>query len=330
MVVLDKLPGLEVNIEVDGVKVQEYNDDEEVEVKPGRVGEHQASRTVSKYIEAIDGAEFSIKCFLPTQFKMNAPNIQVDVAVDSNYAQGRLIPQCEAGSFKEFQGPRMFHPSSGNAAGRWTLQKYRFSKLDISNEETRLSSLNKDKTEAEKVGTIEISIWRVSETIPVAAASGTSFRPKSSSNSFHEKALKGQAKSHKVSYSAGIPVGPQTYATAIKLDGEDYPIAIYRFKYRSKEALKQLLIIERTPEPEDSPTPDPAPDVDLEDLTPAQRERVRAFLRNEGVNAGGASDTPERKIKRERNDGEDSNQARRKKSKITQVIDLTADSDGDE
>lgn len=49
------------------------------------------------------------------------------------------------------------------------------------------------------------------------------------------------------------------------------------------ESLKQLMIIERTPEPENSPTPSPAPDVNLDNLTAAQKERLKAFLRNEGI-----------------------------------------------
>lgn len=83
------------------------------------------------------------------------------------------------------------------------------------------------------------------------------------------------------------------------LDGKDYPIAIYKFKYRSRgttktfnmggianidtEALKQLLIIERTPEPDYSPTPNPGSSVDLGNLTDAQQDRLKAFLRNEGI-----------------------------------------------
>ncbi|KAI9648088.1 hypothetical protein NHQ30_002717 [Ciborinia camelliae] len=292
MVVLDKLPGLEVNVQVNGANLQEYNDDEEVEVKPGPVGEHQASRTVSKYIEAVDGAEFSIKCSLSSQFKMDAPNIELILFVDGNHVAGRIL-------------------------GR-------------SNDEARLSNLSKDKAEAEakKVGTIEVRVWRASEGTPAAP------RPcqqKSSSNKFHEKALKGQAKSHNVSYSAETPITARHYANVTKLDGADYPIAIYKLKYRSKEALKQLLIIERTPEPEDSPTPSPAPDVDLDNLTPAQRERLKVFLRNEEIAADRASNTPDRKIKREiDHEGGDSNLARRKRSKTTRVIDLTADSGEDE
>ncbi|TGO68181.1 hypothetical protein BELL_0843g00030 [Botrytis elliptica] len=326
MAVLDKLPGVEVTIRVNGVQAQEYDDDEDIEAGPGRSGEYQALRTVSKYIEAIDGAEFSIVCTLLPKFKFRAPNLQADVSVDGNYSQGKIIAPEEIGkSPTQFDGPINFHPI-GN---RSTVQKYRFSELLISSEEGRLSNLKKDKAEAEKVGTIEIRIWRASKSVPVESIYRDDI--KSSSNEFHEKALKGQAKSHKVSYSPEITTSNQRWVNVTKLDGKDYPIAIYKFKYRSKESLKQLMIIERTPEPEDSPTPSPAPDVNLDNLTAAQKERLKAFLRNEGIAADRASNnTPERKIKREREHGEgSSNQARRKKSRTTEVVDLTADSDED-
>ncbi|TGO24900.1 hypothetical protein BPAE_0092g00190 [Botrytis paeoniae] len=325
MAVLDKLPGLEVTVRVNGVQIQEYDDDEDVDIGPGPSGEHQALRTVSKYIEAIDGAEFSIICTLLPKLKFNAPNLRARVSVDGNYAQGRIITPEYIGRFSvQFDGPTNFYPI-GN---RSTLQKYRFSELRISSEESRLSNLKKDKAEAEKVGTIEIRIWRASESVPVQPEYPQTI--KSSSNTFHEKALKGQAKSHNVSYSPETTTSAQNYVRTTTLDGEDYPIAIYKFKYRSKESLKQLLIIERTPEPEDSPTPGPAPDIDLDNLTAAQKERLKTFLRNEGIAANRASNTPERKIKRERENGEgSSNQARRKKPRTTEVVDLTADFDED-
>ncbi|QSZ37469.1 hypothetical protein DSL72_008567 [Monilinia vaccinii-corymbosi] len=318
MAILDKLPGLEGSVEVGGVQVREYEDEEEIDVKPGPVGEHQAARTVSKYIEADDGAEFIIKCSLLPQFKMDSPNIQADVSVDSNYAEGRIFEPVKQGTPVRFQGPKTFNPSS-IAAERWLLQKYR------ANEEARFSSLNQNKVDAEKVGMIEVRVWRVSELTPMEPRTS---RRSTAPNKFHEKALKGQAKTHHVSYSAATPTTASNIVSATMLDGIDYPIAIYKFKYRSKEALKQLLIIERTPEPEDSPTPGPAPDFDLHDLTPAQKERLQTFLRNEGIADGRTSNTPERKIKREREIGRgSSNQAGLKKSRTTEVIDLTADSD---
>lgn len=53
------------------------------------------------------------------------------------------------------------------------------------------------------------------------------------------------------------------------------PIAIFRFKYRSKEALKDLLILERTPEPEPEPTPEPA---FLQALDPNRRREAEQCI----------------------------------------------------
>ncbi|KAF7960662.1 hypothetical protein EAE96_000336 [Botrytis aclada] len=329
MVFHDKLPGLEFHFEVNGERVDEYDDNEEVETKPGPVGEYQSSRTVVKYIEAVTGATFSIKCSVSSGFEMNSPNLTMHVFVDGKFSEGKVVGPRYIGSTICFNGPHSFHPMSRDSAERHTMQSYRFSELDISNDEARLSSLSKDKAEAEKVGTIEVKIWRASASKP---STYMNYEPQASSSSskFHEKALKGQAKSHSVSFSPGTTTSAQNFVNVTKLDGEDYPIAIFEFKYRSNESLKQLLIIERTPEPEDSPLPVPAPDIDLNHLTAAQKERLKAFLRNEGIAASRASNTPERKVKRERdNDGSSSNQTRRKKSRTTEVVDLTADSDED-
>ncbi|TGO50406.1 hypothetical protein BCON_0184g00110 [Botryotinia convoluta] len=331
MVFLDKLPGLEFHFEVNGERVEEYDDDEEVETKPGPVGEYQSSRTVAKYIEAVTGATFSIKCPISSGFKMDSPNLLIYVYVDGKYSEGRVVGPHNIGSTICFDGPRIFHPGSRGSAERHTRANYRFSELDISNDEARLSSLSKDKAEAEKVGTIEVKTWRAyAYTLSKSTSASRERDHRASSSKFHEKALKGQAKSHSVSFSPGKTISAQNYVDTTKLDGEDYPIAIFKFKYRSKESLKQLLIIERTPEPEDSPTPVPAPDIDLDHLTAAQKERLKEFLRNEGIAASRTSNTPERKIKRERENGEgSSNRARRKKPRTTEIVDLTADSDED-
>ncbi|PQE20744.1 hypothetical protein CJF30_00002065 [Rutstroemia sp. NJR-2017a BBW] len=115
----------------------------------------------------------------------------------------------------------------------------------------------------------------------------------------------------------------------------DQRVRCYPLSFRERtlanttvESLKQLLIMERTPEPEDTPTPEPAGEVDLNNLTAVQKERLQQFLRNEGIAVG--IQTPDRKVKREKDD--DGNGIRRKRSKKNDppvIIDLLSDSEAD-
>lgn len=55
------------------------------------------------------------------------------------------------------------------------------------------------------------------------------------------------------------------------MDLPDEPFAIIRFMYRSKDALKQELIIPQTPSPEPGPSPDPQT---VDNLSPEQVRRL--------------------------------------------------------
>ena len=131
MAVLDKLPGLEFYFEVNGERLEEYDDDEEVEIKPGPVGKYQSSRTVAKYIEAVTGAAFGIKCHISSGFKMDSPNLFIKVYADGNYAEGKVAKYPYLESTLTFDGPLIFYPMSGGSAERYARQHYRFSELDI-------------------------------------------------------------------------------------------------------------------------------------------------------------------------------------------------------
>lgn len=107
-------------------------------------------------------------------------------------------------------------------------------------------------------------------------------------------------------YKINHRLGPATevekkgykYVSCKKLDGDDYPIAIFRFKYRSRgsivtpspeiiltpsviflDALKSLLIIERSPSPEPEETPVPEQGLSLDNLNATQKTRLEQFLR---------------------------------------------------
>jgi hypothetical protein len=125
-------PGLEVTVQIAGSPAVEYEDDEEIEVAPGPVGVYQAARTVSKYVEAVTGAEFSIKVSFSRTFKWDSPVIEVSLTVDGTWIVGGLIfSQPDAEVCRELQGVHQ-PPAAGNRSHEWTLKKLQFAQLDIS------------------------------------------------------------------------------------------------------------------------------------------------------------------------------------------------------
>ncbi|CAD6442057.1 cb0b002f-385d-45ab-a81f-dbceabd4699c [Sclerotinia trifoliorum] len=145
----------------------------------------------------------------------------------------------------------------------------------------------------------------------------------------HEKALKGQAMSHGTTLGVPQAVKKRRRYTTRSLDGKDFPIAIYQFKYRSKKSLQSLLILERTPEPSPFPSHYPIPSgasgsFDLDNLDATQKAKLQEFLEN----LMGTSTQPneERKIKREREESGSRLKASKRSRRGGRVeIDLTGD-----
>ncbi|PQE27998.1 hypothetical protein CJF32_00005765 [Rutstroemia sp. NJR-2017a WRK4] len=185
-------PGLEVTVQIGESSAVEYEDDEEIEVAPGPAGVHQAARTVSKYIEAVTGAEFSIRVSFYRIFKWDSPVIEVWLTVDGTWISGDLIhskPNEEVS--RELQGMHQ-PPVAGSRVREWTLKKLQFAQLEI-----KPATIKRDKSKAEKIGLIEVRMFRSAITKHNTSACGpVGFG--STNVKFHEKALKGQAKSHTI------------------------------------------------------------------------------------------------------------------------------------
>jgi hypothetical protein len=81
MAVLDGLEGIEVSVCVHGQALHEYEDND-LEAEPGDVGAYQASKTVSKYLEAVTDKEFSIKIVVKDPYEMDCPTLGFQVKVD--------------------------------------------------------------------------------------------------------------------------------------------------------------------------------------------------------------------------------------------------------
>jgi hypothetical protein len=129
MAVFGFIKGIEVAVHVDGQALQEYDDDE-LEVKLGDVGEYQASRTVSKYIEAAGDKEFSIHTSIRSSYKMDCPALSFQTYVDGVFITSPLCTNTRYQSKDSFDA-KIEGVISG-PHGRTVLKPFKFSSIKTS------------------------------------------------------------------------------------------------------------------------------------------------------------------------------------------------------
>ena len=143
MVIQDHTPGLEVVVCMDGKPLEEYENDEEEEAKPGLqtgVMKYQAARTITKYIESVSDQEFIIQIDLAPPFKMDCACLSIEVHIDGREVACPLI--LKSSNLDKFSGDcvttkfqrrveGMQVEAQGNA-GRELLKKFKFAKIETS------------------------------------------------------------------------------------------------------------------------------------------------------------------------------------------------------
>ncbi|TGO36563.1 hypothetical protein BHYA_0121g00240 [Botrytis hyacinthi] len=328
MAVLEDVRGIEVTVCVDKQALQEYDDDEPEGVPTEVEGFDKATKTVSKYIESTTGEVFYIKIEISKAYKFDSPNVSFEISVDGMSVRAKRGGKKDIPLTLEVKGVKNILDN-----GRTFLMPFKFSDIITSTDDSKLASIRVDAARMSVVGEIVVTVHRrgkrslaekqlrILDAFKKLAAN--------SSASVHEKALKGQAMSHSTTLGTPQTTRASTMWKMSYSDGEYYPIAVYRFKYRSQESLKSLLILERTPEP--SPSPSPAPisngasgSFDLENLDATQKAKLQEFLGN--LLGNGSQSNGERKIKREREETDvDSKTNKRSKRNERVEIDLTGD-----
>jgi hypothetical protein len=144
------LKPFECKVEVGGVALEEYEDEDT----------EQANTTTSltKYIEAVSGANFSLKLTVQPGWTMQADFIGWFIDLDGK--------QCGGGAVKSesYDGSRsctsVLHGIASGAGGDWTERKFRFADINIGEVPDDLNP-EELKQQYEALGNISVKIWRM-------------------------------------------------------------------------------------------------------------------------------------------------------------------------
>ncbi|KAI4636714.1 hypothetical protein J4E93_011012 [Alternaria ventricosa] len=305
-------PNLKVEVHVKGAPLQEYVDDDD----------QTLDDEVTKYIEASSGDNFEIKYCFFSGFSAHH-SILLRLSIDGEYAAGGVF---NPGSSIRWNHVHTFKGSREFEDGEYYLRKFCFSQLEINDDGDTRTFKDSLKKKLHRVGVISVRFYWV--TAGATYKTPVTVRKDKNLGVVPEKALKGSALSHQASYGAREVM--QAYSTIETTKIDETPFAEFTFRYRSRAALKSLLVIPRTP------SPVPLEERDINTLT---LEESRELLRLQREQMDAAPVIKREGVKRERsstiinedNDDDDVTflSAKRRRLPVTldengaEIIDLT-------
>ncbi|KAI1438988.1 hypothetical protein GGR50DRAFT_690756 [Xylaria sp. CBS 124048] len=314
MAINEDVPGLEAFVQCSDREMSEIDDPEDdADV------DNTGCPTTSRYIEVVDEAAFEVVVNVHENYLWGYRDhvLVANVHVDGQYVHGVVFRQRSQLRSTSIVGPESYCAE----AGGWVRRKLKFAAVKT------IDDAHKDRVEhdlklAKGLGTIEVTFKREIQ-VGTGFSSGVVVK-RAKHLELAEKSLKGKAVSHGTSFGSREKIRIPSFIHTTPI-AEDYgPILRIFFKYRSRDALKRELVIPR------SPSRSPG----LEDLTPAERDRLARErldqLRSNKVKSEGKAPT----IKREYGETVDLTQEPRafppaKKARIdgrvVDIIDLTDD-----
>ncbi|KXJ96433.1 hypothetical protein Micbo1qcDRAFT_170261 [Microdochium bolleyi] len=260
MAVISNVPGIRVTVRVNGEPLTEYDDPE---------GESNECGTVTKYIEATDGAEFTVVTEVLDDYNWDYKNHELGnrIYVDGKLMRAKQLRQSMSTKMLEVSGTKEKLPNTG----QWMFRRFKFAPINTVLVESSSQS-GTSQCAIHDLGTIMVKVRRQKRchvTYSDQVYSGNT------ELQIPEKALKGKAISHSTMLTEGEAVRAPRPSSSIAIDAK--PIAIFHFNYRSRSALMDEMIIKR------ESTPDPLDALPVEELRRLARERldmkVSSFLR---------------------------------------------------
>lgn len=229
MAISGELPGVEVTIRVHGQPLQEY----EESLPMAR------ERTVIRYIEIVEGQEFAIHLEAKQGTDLEGDCLAFFLFVDGQpISSPFLSPTLQTGDEYRVEGVE-------NVLGM--IQKFSFRRIKIA---TDGNTFDENAANTNRLGDIVIAVGhrRFGQQHPGVFRHDTIPEV----GTLSEKAIKGTAVSHNITLGDAVPHPRRQESedrSVRRLPDTPDPAAIFVFRYRSKEALKSLLIIPRTPSP---------------------------------------------------------------------------------
>ncbi|KAI1505430.1 hypothetical protein F5X99DRAFT_244249 [Biscogniauxia marginata] len=318
MAILKEVPGVEVTVQVNDRDAIEYDDPHASEQESDA-----ASPTSHNYIESIDDANFSVCVVATSQYRWGYPyhDIELKVLADGQFIRCQFISERDltAGRcVRSIKGRRAFDPKKKE----WYQQLCRFAAVSTVDDSKR-DRVQSDKKVAAKLGVIEVRLRRIRNSGNYRRLSPQDFPAISTQSDrkyeIAEKSMKGKAISHGTAFSRGAKMSAPRHYDVEPIPGDRGNLAVYRFYYKSRDALKQEMIIPR------SPSPDPI----ISGLSRAEIERLARERLDQIKGEGEAKRERKSGVKREADEMLDltGEQTLSRPSKRHQpvVVDLTAD-----
>jgi len=132
MAVLDGLPGIKVEVRINGEPLVEYDDDEEYKPQDEDIPEDRRAKTVSKYIESQTDQEFTINLTLERPYEYDCDGLEFHTYIDGIRAQAVLLRRLEYKPHKGIHHTVIGFSSTDAVTLIKTTRPFKFSKLETS------------------------------------------------------------------------------------------------------------------------------------------------------------------------------------------------------
>ncbi|KAK8102039.1 hypothetical protein PG984_015185 [Apiospora sp. TS-2023a] len=271
MGIIEDVPGVEISIHVAGAPAKEYADPEPDEM-PNKCF------LSSVYIECVDNQAFSFHYQVDKTYDWGHKDhlLRLKFYLGNKRVKARVIQGSSTRS-RPYDGEVRNQVEFNASTNKWYSHKFVFTAVEKVDDGDK-KRVEQDKKIAQHLGVLKVEVWRVTidridDHQPQPQKRGSSNGPSGRGlPPIAEKAFKGKEISHGASLDEGEPIenmssqnssGKQYWYRALPEDNG--PLAVYLFKYRSREALQKEWVIPRSPSP--------IPDRTVEPTSAVKRER---------------------------------------------------------